>query len=98
RAAVGLGARHLTAVGAARHAVAPRAQAGRGRPFVAGARRALAAAPGARPVKWILIALALLLACVALLAIVGALLPVAHTAARRIRLQQPPEAVFALIA
>lgn len=47
---------------------------------------------------WILLALAVLLASVALLASVGALLPVAHAAARRIRLQQPAEAVFALIA
>lgn len=44
--------------------------------------------------KWVWIALAVLVAFVVL---VGALLPVAHTAARRIRLAMPPAAVWALL-
>ncbi|MFY9343851.1 MAG: SRPBCC family protein [Planctomycetota bacterium] len=48
--------------------------------------------------KWLWIALAVLAAVVVLVAIVGALLPVAHAAARRITLRQPAAAIFAALA
>ena len=48
--------------------------------------------------RWLLIAVAVLATLVALVALLGALLPVAHAAARSIRLRQPPATVFAVIA
>jgi uncharacterized protein YndB with AHSA1/START domain len=48
-------------------------------------------------VKWLWIGLGLLASVVVLVAVVGALLPVAHAAARRIRLSRPPAEVFAAI-
>lgn len=47
--------------------------------------------------KWVLIVAGSIAALVALVAIVGVLLPVSHAAARSIRLAQPPAAVFAAI-
>jgi uncharacterized protein YndB with AHSA1/START domain len=47
--------------------------------------------------KWILIAVAALALVVVAVAVVGALLPTAHVAARAARFRQPPEAVFARI-
>jgi hypothetical protein len=47
--------------------------------------------------NWIWITLAALVAIVLLVAIAGALLPVGHAAARRIRLKQPAAVVFAAI-
>lgn len=47
--------------------------------------------------KWLWISLAVLAALVLLVVVVGALLPVAHAAARRITLRQPPAAVFAAL-
>jgi uncharacterized protein YndB with AHSA1/START domain len=47
--------------------------------------------------KWVWITLAVLAAILVLVAIVGALQPVAHAVARRIRLHQPAALVFATI-
>ncbi len=47
--------------------------------------------------KWVWITLASIAAIIALVAIVGALLPVAHAAARRLHLKQSAAAVFAAI-
>jgi uncharacterized protein YndB with AHSA1/START domain len=47
---------------------------------------------------WLYIALAVVAGLVVLVAVVGALLPEAHTAARRITLRQPAAAVFAALA
>jgi uncharacterized protein YndB with AHSA1/START domain len=47
--------------------------------------------------KWFWIALAVLAGVVVLVAVVGALLPTAHAAARSIRLRQSPAAVFAAL-
>ena len=48
--------------------------------------------------KWLLIAIVILVGIVAAIAVVGALLPKAHVASRSTRLQHPPETVWALIA
>ncbi|MGE3175198.1 MAG: SRPBCC domain-containing protein [Planctomycetota bacterium] len=47
--------------------------------------------------RWVWIALAVIAALVLLTAIAGALLPVAHVAARRARFAQPPRALWAAI-
>lgn len=47
--------------------------------------------------KWLWITLAVLAAVVLLVVVVGALLPVAHTAARKITLRQPANVVFAVL-
>jgi uncharacterized protein YndB with AHSA1/START domain len=47
--------------------------------------------------KWVWITLAVLAGLVLLLAVAGALLPVAHAAARRVTLRQPAAAVFAVL-
>lgn len=47
--------------------------------------------------KWVWISLAVLAALVLLVVVVGAMLPVAHAAARRITVRQPASAVFAAI-
>jgi hypothetical protein len=47
--------------------------------------------------RWILLAVAALAAIVAVVVIVGALLPQGHIAARRVRLSAPPDRVFAII-
>jgi hypothetical protein len=48
--------------------------------------------------KWILRTLLLLVAVVGVIALLGYFLPVAHEASRNAEFNQPPEAVFALIA
>lgn len=48
--------------------------------------------------KWILRTLLSLVAIVGLIALIGYFLPVAHEASRSAEFNQPPEAVFALIA
>ncbi len=48
--------------------------------------------------KWILRTLLALVAIVGLIALIGYFLPVAHEASRSAEFNQPPEAVFALIA
>jgi hypothetical protein len=47
--------------------------------------------------KWALIAVGVLVAVVALVAVIGMLLPKDHLASRRSRFHQPPEAVWAVI-
>jgi len=47
--------------------------------------------------RWILLIVAALAALVAIVVVVGALLPQNHVAARRVRLSAPPDRVFAVI-
>ena len=47
--------------------------------------------------KWLWIVLAVLAALVLIVVVVGALLPAAHTVARKVRLPRPPAAVFTSI-
>jgi len=47
--------------------------------------------------KWVLVILGSLAGLVALVAIIGSLLPRGHTATQTIRLKQKPEAVWAVI-
>lgn len=48
--------------------------------------------------KWILIAVAALIALVVVVAVVGSMLPRDHVASRQLRLRQPPDAVWRLVA
>lgn len=53
--------------------------------------------PGEKLMKWILIPLGVLVGVVALVAIVGALLPREHAASRRAHYRESPEALWAVI-
>ncbi|MFI5210938.1 MAG: SRPBCC domain-containing protein [Gemmatimonadales bacterium] len=48
-------------------------------------------------IRWILVALAVVIALVVVVVIIGALLPRDHRASSRITLKQPPEAIWAVI-